>query len=280
MAATALLPQRSLSASSGNAPLTLGILVTDKPAKQSLALGTMRMPDVERSKAEWLDFLSKAHALGVQSLHSSIEYDSFPLLSSLMTQVTKLGSFLKFRHIAKLAEPSFNDRDFDASRLRHKVEAYLSALSTPVLHDVQWMWRQNLNDDELRVADFERHLDSIAEEVSRLKSDGLIERFFCFPYSIAFGHVALEHEAIDGLIVYRNVQETEYDLLIDRSFEVSKPCHIIRPFNAGAATATDQRTHADYLAFAIDKPAIECAILSSNRIDHLEQLAVVVRQAA
>jgi hypothetical protein len=274
------LPHTNQSASSGNAPSTLGSLVTDKPAKQSLALGTMRMLEVERSEAEWLDFFSKAHVLGLQSLHSSVEYDSFPLLSSLMSRATKQGSFPDFRHIAKLAEPSFDDRDFDASRLRHKVEIYLSALSTPVLHDVQWMWRQNLDDDKLRIADFQRQLDSVAEEVSRLKSDSLIGRFFCFPYSIAFGHVALEHEAIDGLIVYRNAQETEFDQLIDRSYELSKPCQIIRPFNAGAATAADQRTHADHLAFALDKPAIECAILSSNRIDHLEQLAVVVRQPA
>jgi hypothetical protein len=257
-----------------------GILVTDAPRRQSLALGTMRMLNVERSEVEWLDFLSRVHALDLQSLHSSVEYDSFPLLSSLLSQGSKAESFPMFRHIVKLAEPGFDDGDFDASRLRSKVEAYISALSTPILHDVQWMWRQGLDEDEQRVAHFEHQLDSIAEEVGRLKRDGLIERFFCFPYSIAFGRVALEHEAIDGLIVYRNVQETVYDQLIDRSYEVSKPCHIIRPFNAGAATVADQRTHADHLSFALDKPAIECAILSSNSIEHLEQLAVVVGQAA
>jgi hypothetical protein len=257
-----------------------GILVAETASGQSLALGTMRMLAVDRSAAKWLDFLSEAHTLGLQSLHSSVEYDSFPLLSSLLSQGTKAEYFPKFRHIAKLAEPSFDDACFDASRLRNRVEAYLSALSTPVLHDVQWMWRQSLNTDELRVEHFERQLDLIAEAAGRLKRDGLIERFFCFPYSVAFGRVALEHEAIDGLIVYRNVQETEYDPLIDRSYALSKPCHIIRPFNAGAALGTDQREHAELLAFALDKPAIESAILSSNSIEHLRQLAAVVRLVA
>jgi aryl-alcohol dehydrogenase-like predicted oxidoreductase len=257
-----------------------GILVAETSSGQSLALGTMRMLAVERSEAKWLDFLSEAHRLGLQTLHSSVEYDSFPLLSSLLSQSDTVESLPKFRHIAKLAEPSFDDQGFDTSRLRNRVEAYLSALSTPVLHDVQWMWRQSLNIDELRVEQFDRQLDLIAEAVGRLKRDGLIERFFCFPYSIAFGRVALEHEAIDGLIVYRNVQETEYDPLIDRSYELSKPCHIIRPFNAGVALETDQRTHGALLAFALDKPAIESAILSSNSIEHLQQLAAVVRPVA
>jgi hypothetical protein len=254
-----------------------GNLVTDTLARQSLALGTMRMLEVERSETEWLDFLLKVHALGLQSLHSSVEYDSFPLISSLLSYGSKTESFPAFRHIAKLAEPSFDDGDFDASRLRSKVETYLRALSTPTLHDLQWMWRKSLNEDAQRVSQFERQLDRIAQEVSRLKRDGLIERFFCFPYSVAFGRKALEHEAVDGLIVYRNVQETEYDPLIDRSYELSKPCHIIRPFNAGAALGPDKRTHVEHLTFALDKPAIESAILSSNSIEHLAQLASVVR---
>jgi hypothetical protein len=258
----------------------LEISVTDTPSRQSLALGTMRMLEVERSEAEWLDFFSKAHALGFHSLHSSGEYDSFSLLTSLLSQGAKLESFPTFRHIAKLAEPSFDDGGFDAPRLRSKVESYVSALSTSVLHDVQWMWRQSLIEDELRIVHFQCQLDSVAEAVCRLKRDCLIERFFCFPYSVAFGRVALEHEAIDGLIVYRNAQETEYDQLIDLSYKMHKRCHIIRPFNAGAAISVDHRTHADHLAFALNKPAIECAILSSNSIKHLEQLSGVVGRAA
>jgi hypothetical protein len=257
-----------------------GFLVTEKPARQSLALGTMRMLEVERSETEWLDFLSEAHSIGFETLHSSNEYDSFPLLSSLLAQGRSRALFPVFRHIAKLAEPSFDDGGFVASRLESKVKLYLSALSTPVLHDVQWMWRNNLKEDAARVSDFEQQLDTMGEAVVRLKRDGLIERFFCFPYSQDFGRVALEHEAIDGLIVYRNVQETDYDALIDRSAMLSKPCHIIRPFKAGAVIGHDHRTHAEHLAFALNKPAIESAILSSNALEHLQPLARVVELSA
>ena len=253
-------------------------LVPEWPASQSLAWGSMRMLEVNRSETEWLDFLSEAHSLGFDSLHSSNEYESFPLLSSLLHSGTKRPSFPVFRHIAKLAEPSFDDHSFAAARLEAKIHSYLAALSTPVLHNVQWMWRHNLQLDSQRISDFQRQLDAIADAVGRLKRAGLIERFFCFPYSVEFGRVALEHEAIDGLVVYRNVQETEYDALIDRSAALSKLCHIIRPFNAGTIITQAKKTPEDVLKFAMDKPAIKSAILSSNSIEHLRELAMVVRR--
>jgi hypothetical protein len=247
---------------------------------QSLTFGTMRMLEVERSQTDWLMFLPEIYEMGIKTLHSSHEYDSFQLLSALLSEGRRSEAFPEFRHIAKLAEPSFDDGGFDGARFEVKVRAYLAALSTPILHDVQWMWRHDLKDDVRRVQQFTDQLDQIGDAVDRLKRDGLIERFFCFPYSIDFGAVAVEHEAIDGLIVYRNRQETDYDPLIDRSYELGKPVHVIRPFNAGAAIAADERTPAQHAAFALGKPAIESAILSSNTLAHLRELTAVVRPLA
>jgi hypothetical protein len=234
------------------------------------------MLEVERSQEEWLSFLTDVFAIGIRSLHSSSEYDSFPLLGNLLARGSARDAFPEFRHIVKIGEPSFDDSEFDAERLDEKVRAYLDALSTPILHDIQWMWRQNLKDDSHRIVQFVAQLDEMAGAICRLKQAGLIERFFCFPYSVGFGRVALEHEAVDGLVVYRNVQETEYDALLDRAEELSKPCHIIRPFNAGGAFADEGRSVRGHLAFALGKPAIESAILSSNSLDHLRQLTSLV----
>jgi aryl-alcohol dehydrogenase-like predicted oxidoreductase len=237
----------------------------------------MRMLAVERSREEWLDYLGQVHSLGIQSLHSSLEYDSFGLLTSLLRSMARNGSGPTFRHIVKLAEPSFDDHGFAAHRLERKVRDYCTALSTPVVHDLQWMWRQGLSEDTQRVNQFRAELGVIGEAVARLKQEGLIERFFCFPYSLAFGRVAVEHPAIDGLVVYRNLLETDYEDLIDRSHALSKRCQIIRPFNAGSVLGHGKPSPEDALRFALDKPAIESTILSSNSIEHLRQLMPVFR---
>jgi hypothetical protein len=232
----------------------------------------MRFLEVERTFSDWIAFLKQAHSIGIHTLHSSSEYESFDLLTALLASPELRAGNCHFRHIVKLAEPSFDDAGFDAERLTQKVQAYCTALSTPVVHDVQWMWRAGLKEDAARVSQFENQLDEIAQTVAQLKQDQRIERFFCFPYSIEFAQVALEHPCVDGLVVYRNVQETAYDALLDRSAALGKPCHIIRPFNAGSALAPKGATPAKQLAAALNKPAIESAILSSNNIGHLEEL--------
>lgn len=255
----------------------LVILRTSQTVPKPLTLGTMRLLEVERSADDWVVFLDAVHDLGITTLHSSSEYESFSLLSSLLSKMATQEKPRQFRHIVKLAEPSFDDADFSAERLEDKIHAYCDALATPVIHDIQWMWRSELNEDPVRIEKFKSRLDSIGDAVQKLRTAGLIERFFCFPYSPAFGAIALEHDAIDGLVVYRNIQETEYDGLIDRSHILKKPCQIIRPFNAGNVAQADARPMSEHLDFALDKPAIESAILSSNNIKHLQSLVTSLK---
>lgn len=244
---------------------------------KTLTLGTMRLLEVERNQDQWVAFFAAVHGLGIRSLHSSAEYESFPLLASVVASQSFADARLQFRHIIKLAEPSFDDSGFDAGRFEERVRAYCHAFATPVVHDVQWMWRQKLNDDSARISDFRAQFERIADAVEMLKSKGLIERFFCFPYSIEFAQVALGLPMIDGLVVYRNAQEVDYDPLILLSGSLGKPCHIIRPFNAGKVFADRRLSPAEHLRLALDLPAIESAILSSNNIKHLEQMACALK---
>jgi hypothetical protein len=255
-------------------PLTLAILTADQPKGKTLVLGTMRFLDVERTTVEWREFLRSAYNLGYQTLHSSSEYESFPLLSGLLSN----SGDIRFRHVVKLAEPSFDDEDFDAGRLEQKVHDYCRSLSTPVIHDVQWMWRHSLKDEAARLSQFERRLDAIGDAATRLKTSGLIQRFFCFPYTPGFAAAALAHDAIDGLIVYRNVNETEYDAHIDDCAKLGKTCQIIRPFFGCAEGVPTDISHEEMLTFALNKPAIESAILSSNSVAHLSALMAAVKR--
>lgn len=239
-----------------------------------LIFGTMRLGEAERSIEDWVSFFQDVHALGITSLHSSSEYDTFPLLCKILHKLAKTDGSPKFRHVVKLAEPNFDDAGFDAARLLDKVAEYREALGTNCVHDIQWMWRHNLSDDAERVDSFKSNLTALTDVVSSLKSQGKIERFFCFPYSPVFASEALKSATVDGLAVYRNAQETEYDAAIDGCADHGKPVLVIRPLNAGKVLEQGATSAADHVQYSLNMAAIEAGIISSNNLDHIRELLV------
>jgi hypothetical protein len=236
-----------------------------------LILGTMRFNDVSRSMEEWVNFLTAAHGLGIRKLHSSSEYETFSLVCDILANLSQNAKSSTFKHVVKLAEPSFDDSSFDAGRLVSKIDDYCNALGTDCVHDVQWMWRNGLENDEERVAAFKNNADALSWVAAELKSKGKIERLLCFPYSPGFADEAVRIEGIDGLTVYRNQQETEYDSAIDNCAKAGKMAFVIRPLNAGKVLATDKVTAADHVRNSLDMSAIEAGIISSNSLDHLRE---------
>jgi predicted aldo/keto reductase-like oxidoreductase len=239
-----------------------------------LIFGTMRLSEVERSIEDWVDFFQNVYAMGITSLHSSSEYDTFPLLCEILRELAKADNSPKFRHAVKLAEPSFDDSGFDAARLAEKVAGYCAAFGVSCIHDVQWMWRHNLSNDGDRIDAFKRKLPTLTDAVESLKSQGKIERFFCFPYSPAFANEALRAAVVDGLTVYRNAQETEYDAAIGDCAEFGKRVLVIRPLNAGKVLEKSAMSAAENVRYSLDLPAITAGIISSNNLDHIRELLV------
>lgn len=239
-----------------------------------LIYGTMRMGEVTRSIDEWVDFLIAIHALGITKLHSSSEYETFPMLCEILHHLERVENPPKFEHIVKLAEPSFDDAGFDVARLEQKVDGYCIALGVKYLADIQWMWRQNLDDDSVRLEQFYLAGPAMAAAVAALKSAGKIKRFLCFPYSLGFARAAIAMEMIDGLTVYRNADETEYDALIDDCAKRAKTALVIRPLNAGKVLTNDKVTAAQQVYSSLAKPGIEAGIISSNNLDHIRKLLV------
>lgn len=240
-----------------------------KPSQ--ITFGTMRMHEVDRSARQWADFLAEVHMRGVQTVHSSDEYDSYPLFCEALAIFRESNPGLQFRHVVKLAEPSFDDSGFDSTRLAARLEAYRHSLSADVINDVQWMWRKDLKDEGRRLKDGRSALAQIGDAASRLKADGKMDRFLCFPYTHGFADLMLETEFLDGFVIYRNANEREFDHLLDPCGANGKTCLIIRPFSAGATLNSDSDP-ADQLAAALDHPAIESAILSTSSLAHLDQL--------
>lgn len=240
-------------------------------APSRIILGTMRWTDADRTAADWARFLEGVHGLGIATLHSSSEYDTFPLLCAALADLRSARPDIAFRHVVKLADPHFGEDGFDAVRLEARIDAYLTAFAVDCIDDIQWMWRQRLDDDAQRIADMTAQANAIAAARDRLVAAGKIGRLLCFPYSPAFGQAVVATGAVDGLVVYRNASERADDVAITAAAEHSLPTLIIRPFHAGALIADGADPRA-LLADALDLTGIEAAILSSNSIDHIGQL--------
>src|SRR3546814_13249080 len=63
-----------------------------------LILGTMRLHEIDRTVDQWLGFFATAFRLGVRTIHSSLEYDSFPLLREILGRLRREHRDVEFRH--------------------------------------------------------------------------------------------------------------------------------------------------------------------------------------
>jgi hypothetical protein len=230
------------------------------------------MHEVDRSAREWATFFIEMHGRGVRTLHSSNEYDSFPLLRETLRELEAGDRSCRFKHVVKLAEPSFDDTGFDAGRLSDRVDGYRDELRSEVIHDIQWMWLQDLKSEGKRQDDLDGALSSIGNAVGSLKRSGGIERFFCFPYTPRFANRLINSEFLDGFAIYRNAREHEYDYLLDPCQARAKTCLAIRPFAAGGALGEGGPGPQAQLAAVLDHPAVEGAILSTSSLAHLDDL--------
>jgi hypothetical protein len=241
-------------------------------AASKITIGTMRLHERNRNVREWVWFFEAAYEMGVRKMHSSSEYESYPILVEILKTLKQTKPAIQFRHIVKLANPSFDELGFSSARLTQLISQYQHSLKSDCVSDIQWMWRQDLANEKSRLNSFQSSFSVIEDTVVKAKEQFLIERFLCFPYSTDFAALALNCNSIDGLVVYRNHQETEYDAFIDESQTLGKPVIVIRPFNGGRVLDDSQFSPKECLAFALDKPAIESAIISSGNIDHVRQL--------
>jgi hypothetical protein len=231
----------------------------------------MRLHEIKRTPEEWVAFFVAVRKLGITTLHSSSEYDSFPLFRDILRRVKRDRPDIGFRHMVKLGEPHFHEGGFDGGRLATKVDTYRDALAVDCIDDIQWMWRDGLEDEGERLKRFEKSAVELGHVGDSLKAEGKIKRLFCFPYTPGFALAAVENAAIDGLAVYRNIEEAEYESALASAAQVGKPCIAIRPFNGGKALASGEA--GQLLRYALEAPAVEAAILSSSSLPHLRSLA-------
>lgn len=234
-----------------------------------IVLGTMRMSPDRLLQKDWVRLLLHAQHLGVARIHCSDEYESFPFFTRVLEEVRRSSPPFDFRFTVKLAEPHFSESDFEPKRFFKRIDCYRKALQTDQLDCVQWMWRGHMDNESGRLRGFYDATDQIFEVVERAKQQRLIKEFRCFPYTIEFAKQALEHPRVDGLAIYRNPLENEYDSLLARASVIEKSILVIRPFKAGEAFV--DLGVSKLIKFSSILPMVDGIVVSCSSILHLEE---------
>lgn len=236
-----------------------------------IVFGTMRMSPERLVQKDWARLLLRAQDLGVLRIHCSQEYESFPFVRHVLEEVRRSATQFDFRFTVKLAEPHFGETDFEPKRLLKRINAYREALQTEQLDCIQWMWRGYLGDEGARLRGFYDATSRIFDVVELAKYQGLIKEFRCFPYTLEFAKHALDHPAVDGLAIYRNPLENEYDNLLMHASAIEKGILVIRPFKAGDAFVNF--TPSKLIKFSSSLPVVDGIVVSCSSILHLEECA-------
>ena len=234
-----------------------------------IVFGTMRISPERLDHKGWARLLLHAQDLGVVRIHCSNEYQSFPFFIRVLEEVRRTSPQFVFRFTVKLAEPHFSETDFEPKRFIKRIDTYREALQTDQLDCVQWMWRGHLDDEDGRLRGFYDATDRIFDVVERAKQQRLIKEFRCFPYTLDFAKQALDHPTVDGLAIYRNPLECEYDPFLTRALAIEKSILVIRPFKAGDAFI--DLGASKLIKFSSNLPVVDGIVVSCSSITHLEE---------
>jgi hypothetical protein len=237
-----------------------------------LIFGTMRMSEYDYSVSHWVELFDNMHDRGIIVHHVSSEYDSYILYITVLKEFNLIYPNKQITHLVKLAEPHFDSSEFDPKLFQYKVDKYLTELNVSKLWGIQWMWRGDLNNEISRLDNFNKNIGLLQAKVFDLKKNNLIDGFYLFNYTNTFCELAMtlsnnfDNSLFDGLTVYRNIQENEFDKYLD-FFERNI---IIRPLFAGKLeTSLSKKKLVEY---ALNHGKVTNGIISISSIDKLNQL--------
>lgn len=258
-----------------------------------VTLGTMRFLDKGRTKDELIDLFSYLyHELGVNTHHSSYEYNSYQLYCEALLDF-KRKSGVHVNHIVKLSSPGFKEKKFDKVVLRERILSELKHLATDRVEVVQWLYRSEPIDDKVRIPGLNDSIGEINAAFNDFIKEGIIGTVGTFPYSIDFGkEVSGKVDANTGWVTYLNLLEREnIDNLPKGQWLIG-----IRPLAAGrikeAISQLNEETynklvHKDEfskdesilniaLGYCLQFPEVISNILSVNSIDQAKSLGKVL----
>lgn len=235
----------------------------DGPTLSQISYGMMRFGAIP-ADTDPADHLCYLHDLGIDTHHSSGEYDTYDAYLAALAKARAGGR--SFLHVVKVAEPSFDDDRFDGARLTKLVDRRLRELGADTIHSLQWLFRTpDPQDSAKRCSLVAEQADEILEWAAAQHRAGKILNLSVFPYSLEFAQSVLDATISTTFTVYLNVAELEYLSLLDTAESVLA----IRPL-AGGRLSTDQSTIDDALRFPLLHPRVVSSVLSVNSSGHAD----------
>lgn len=240
----------------------------------TLCFGAMRLVPPRFDLKSATDLLLYLSDHGASAIHVSHEYESFGLTCAAVGAVRTLRPTGQREIIAKIGAPHFDEISFSASRFRKLIEDDLAVLGAERIDVVQWLVRHTPNEDAPRLEILRSCAEEVADIAARLKSEGKIGALAAFPYSPAFRDACLQIDAIEGVVDYLNLIETEPAGSLDRLEAGGRGFAAVRPLAAGKLAANAP----DALGFPLLHPATATVIVSlSNRAQADVALAAVAK---
>ncbi len=191
----------------------------------TLVFGTMRMK-IQSPYADYYALLNNMFERGIDTHHISHEYESYALYVKLHQQLRRENK--NFKHITKIAAPDFKDNKFISKSFEKRIDEELIKLGKNQLEVVQWMYRMENFDDQLRLSNFKDEYHAIDATFEKLKKAGKVLSFGHFPYTPLFADQVANIGLSSLIITYLNVFELSY-----QNFAKRLPTIAIRPFAAG-----------------------------------------------
>ncbi len=245
--------------------------------------------DNKRLSGDPAGFLCLLHERGIDTHHSSFEYDSHSIYLDALHKAKATGR--TFQHIVKLSDPSFDAETFDGSRLSALVDRELTTLGAETLASVQWLVRTtDPQDTATRIKILEDQRDEIILWAESQVAAGKIQNLSVFPYSMPFAEASVAGGITATMTTYLNLAELEAVSLLDESagFIALRPLaggRLSDPsvpddamVNASAARTyleksfdTKAERIAEALRFPLLHPATTSIVVSVNSVAHLDQ---------
>ncbi len=198
-----------------------------------VVFGSMRLDPKTIDASLALRLINYLYDNGVTCFHSSHEYESYDFFCDLLKRFRLENKEKKITHIVKLAEPSFDQCEFNAHRFCSLIEDQIKRLSTERIDVVQWLLRYNTKDDNSRVEILSRAENVILDTCEKLRQAGKIGAVAVYPYSTAFAFKAMQTSFVDGIADNLNLLETKTTVNLKELAVREKGFLAIRPLAAG-----------------------------------------------
>lgn len=266
-----------------------------------VTFGSMRLDPKRIELKAAVNLISYLYESGINTFHSSHEYETDPFFCQVMRQFRSLHSGAEIIHVAKIGVPHFGEAQFNSAKLVALIENRLQQLKTDRIDLVQWLVRHQPNEDRHRLPILEECQQELSDTWSQLQDQGKVGVLTSFPYSVPFAEAVLKFSTCRGLVTYLNLLELEMTPFLAQMEQAGQGYVAIRPFCGGLITsenltladennteinqklrgimtASEMKT-ADVTKFALQfpllHPVVASVMLSVTNLEHAEQIVAI-----